>query len=287
MENANSITISAHEVKILKNDITNLGDKISSIERKINQLLGTRVDRICDHDCALCAMVWFCVKKWKLKDVCGRQLEKIILVYALTKGKIDIDNDKEINEIIECSGLIKVLAACQILVLADPQYEFPPKSKERARNNTIDEAWKQLVTIGQCKQYVMLGRIPKAKGENNIRIEELGRSEEPSNTEEPDDSEEPDPHLVGHIEVCNLTGVAGGEIEIYDPQNKEEGLKKDQAGFHEHVQDDAGLQIYTVEWEKIKQIIKWHRKIKSRSKYHYTSNKKSTCEEKECVTINA
>ena len=191
MEKANSITISADEVKILRNDISNLGDKISNIQSKINQLLGTKVDRICDHDCVLCAMVWFCAKKWKLKDVCGRQLEKIILVYALTKEKINIDNEKKINEIIECSGLMKVLAACQIVALANPQYEFPPKSKERARKNTIDEAWKKLITIGQYKQYVMLGRIPKAKGENDIRIEELDRSEEPSLSEEPSHSKQP------------------------------------------------------------------------------------------------
>ena len=243
MENANSITISANEVKILKNDITNLGAKISSIESKINKLLGTKVGG-CDHDCVLCAMVWFCAKEWELKDVCGRHLEKIILVYALTK-KIEINyyTQTEINEIIECSGLMKVLAACQIVARADPQYEFPPKSEERARNNTIDEAWKQLITIGQSERYVMLGRMPY-----EIHIE---RSVP----------------VVGHIEVCNLKRVAHGEIEIYDPQKTQEGLKKDQAGFHEHVKDDAGLQIYTVEWEEVKQMIEWYGKIKSHCKH--------------------
>ena len=66
----------------------------------------------------------------------------------------------------------------------------------------------------------------------------------------------PGQNVLGHIEVCDLAGADSGSVTIYDSQNEEEGSEKDQQGFREYVTDDGGLQIFTVEWATLKDLIK-------------------------------
>jgi hypothetical protein len=221
-------------------------------------------------------MVWFCAKlnNLKGKKLCGRYLEKIILVYALTKAELNIDDYPcYLKHSIECDSLMYLLDACKIANLDGNPYSF----QSQEAKNEIDEAWKQLIRSVSSKKYLMLGRIPKAKvpdhnrGESHIMemshsievdrpIVARGDIREPDYIEEAGESEERVDRVVGHIVVCGLSETAES-VRIYDPQNKQDSFDLNQEGFRNYVINDGGLEIYAVDWEKLKEIIVWHKRI--------------------------
>ena len=234
---ANSTTIPADRAERIENTITDLADTVLKLGRKIDQLC-TQPYRTCDHDCVLCAMIWFCVEKKGMgnEEVCGRYLEKVILAYALKIENIDIKKYPcYLKHTIQCDGLVNLLTVCEITNLY-VLYEYPLEAN--GKNEKIDEAWSQLVTIDCDENCVMLGRLP--------------------NPAVPGHKKE------GHIEVCNLEKAAFGWVTIYDPQNRSKlggGIEYDQEGFRKYVMNDGGLHIYTVKWKKVEEIIEWHREI--------------------------
>ena len=229
-----------NEIKELKKN--NREEKIFLFDR--NQQLR---NRICHQDCVLCAMVWFCAEVLEKTHICGRQLEKIILVTVLTRKDIEIDKE----DLLECRGLMNVLQKCEIVMqVSEYKYsEFEEKAasnqiaqsqkqakdtqtefKEKVSNNQITEyeektgkiaeAWTGLMSIEASERYVILGRISENK-------------------------------VPGHVEVCDLAERSGGRLTIHDPQCKKTGSNVDQEHFQKHVSEDAGLLVYTVKWKEL------------------------------------
>jgi hypothetical protein len=269
MMQANNMDELRKENKKLTDEIMELKKRIQKKENKIEELiqrnkeekiflfqeLRSKSARNCHRDCVLCTMVWFCSEILNLLHICGRQLEKIILVTVLTRKDIKIDNKKEL---LKCEGLMTILQQCEIVVLAS-KYEYP-KSKTKKetennqtaeceqedRNSKIAEAWSSLMSLHVVnrEQYVILGRISE------------------------DD-------VPGHIEVSDFKAETDGNVTIHDPQSKETSFNVDKESFRKHVIDDAGLLIYTVKWEDLKLLIQCYDDILHCAK-QCTSDKKCT-----------
>ena len=139
------IKMSAEEVKILKKENAKLNSQILELQNKIEEQAKKIRDldhikqkcteeqkrlkaETCDENCVLSVMVWFCATKESVPHICGRQLEKIIVVTVLTRDDIKIDK----KYLVKCSGLIEVLKECELITL-DKQYNYPPKSEKNAR----------------------------------------------------------------------------------------------------------------------------------------------------------
>ena len=251
---ANSTTIPANKAEILNEENTTLKDRISKLEyensqlknrigeleKKIEELelskekrreekkwlLSKNKGRLCHQDCVLCAMVWFCTKKLN-NNFCGRKLEKIILVAALTRRDIEIDK----KHLIECSGLMIVLEKCEIVNLANVFEYSHDKSERKSRNDKIDEVWNRLFLMSEAgmEEHVILGRISK--------------------------NQEP-----GHIWICDLAKKAREKVKIHDPQHKM-SFDVSKQEFREYVTDDAGLQLFTVKWDELRYLIECYEGI--------------------------
>ena len=236
--------MSAEEVEVLKKENDELKNKILQLENKndlmqskieeqakeirdldhIKQKCGEEQKRLkaetCDENCVLCVMVWFCAKKESLPHICGRQLEKIIVVTALTREDIKIENRKDL---VKCSNLIEVLQKCNLVILENV-YNYPSKSVKNARKKEIDKAWNELMSIDGSKEHVIMGRT---------KCKELG-----------------------HVEICDLAERADGRITIHDPQKTQrESFNLDREQFGKRVRDDTGLYLYSVKWKELQQMI--------------------------------
>ena len=139
--------------------------------------------RICHQDCVLCAMVWFCAEVLEKVHICGRQLEKIILVTVLTRKDIEIDKE----DLLECKGLMNVLQKCEIVIPVS-EYKYS-ESKEKAANKHIAESQKQAGDT-QTESEEIVGNNQITESEDRVSNNQITESEERVSNNQITESEE-------------------------------------------------------------------------------------------------
>jgi hypothetical protein len=175
--------------------------------------------RVCDEDCVLCVIVRICQTKLGLSlNLCCRQLEKIIIWYANPQIKL---------EDLMCVRFMDVLEKCEI-VTKYGEYNYSPKMIGKYIYDEMFKAWSKLMTADDSLHVVIIGRV--ISGAN----------------------------CLGHAELCDLdtrtTKTADGMVTIHDAQD-ETWRRMGQQDFINHVQNDEGVIFYTVNVDKLKQII--------------------------------
>jgi hypothetical protein len=142
----------------LKEEIQNNKNEIEKLKEELEMTKMQLEHKDCNKNCVLCAIGWICGKYLGLRDLCGRQLEKIITAYA--SHQIE-------NEDLKCDRLMEMLEKCGIVTKAK-EFKYEPAS---------DNAWKTLVEMdGGGLRVVILGRIiSEANSAGHVEVCELDK----------------------------------------------------------------------------------------------------------------
>jgi hypothetical protein len=209
--------IRGHMLEVHKN-LKQKNDELVEEKKHLFNRIQLLKHRICDEDCVLCVIVRICqTEKLGLGvNLCCRQLDKIITLYANHQIKL---------EDLKCVQFMDVLEKCEIVGKYD-EYKYPPEMI--GRSDEMVKAWNKLMTMDDSLRVVVIGRvISEANGD-------------------------------GHAELCDLdtrtTKTADGIVTIHDAQEETWG-EGGQQDFINYVKNDEGVIFYTVNFEKLKQII--------------------------------